>query len=30
MLNLAGAGNNPAVFLDPTVGTKLAAAPATN
>lgn len=30
MLNLTGAGNNPAVFLDPTVGTKLAAAPATN
>ncbi|MHB9836392.1 phospholipase C [Paraburkholderia terrae] len=30
MLNLTGAGNNPTVFLDPTVGTKLAAAPATN
>ncbi|BCF94330.1 MULTISPECIES: alkaline phosphatase family protein [Paraburkholderia] len=30
MLNLTGAGNNATVFLDPVVGTKLAAAPATN
>ena len=30
MLNLAGTGNNPTLFLDPVVGTKLAAAPATN
>jgi len=30
MLNLAGTGNNPTLFLDPTLGTKLAAAPATN
>ncbi|CAG9197633.1 Phosphoesterase [Paraburkholderia sabiae] len=30
MLNLSGAGNSPTVFLDPSLGTKLAAAPATN
>jgi phospholipase C len=30
MLNLAGTGNAPTVFLDPLLGTKLAAAPSTN
>ncbi|WP_321800402.1 alkaline phosphatase family protein [Caballeronia sp. J97] len=30
MLNLSGAGNTPAVFLDPSLGTKLAAAPSTD
>jgi len=28
MLNLTGSGNDPTLFLDPTLGTKLAAAPA--
>ncbi|HEY3597163.1 MAG TPA: alkaline phosphatase family protein [Paraburkholderia sp.] len=30
MLNLTGTGNNPTLFLDPVMGTKLAAAPAAN
>nr|WKF62033.1 Non-hemolytic phospholipase C [Paraburkholderia busanensis] len=30
MLNLAGTGNTPTVFLDPNTGTKLAAAPTSN
>jgi len=30
MLNLTGSGNNPTVFLDPSLGTKLAAAPSSN